>query len=144
MKNLENARPGVWINCADGIRREVRFCLLLTSLIQEHYRKEDPSYNFWQQFDLDAHLTDPEKTTLLVWAALAQHEREQGRFEEWTLEKAQSVVSMFDIPRLIDAIQEAAQRAISDEQVQALNAKTKAAKKKKVASKKGRPRKRKV
>lgn len=129
MKNIEAAYPSVGVKCQDGIVREFRFSLLAMRLIQEHYvQAGNPDYKFFEQFDFEEHFADPSKMVVIVWAGMAYHEKQHGRLESWTIEKAEEVVGIFDLPSIIEAIQQAAIRSISEDQRRAIEARAKQAK----------------
>jgi len=127
MKNASVALAGEFIDCSDGQRREFRVSMLMMCLIQEHYQKQEgqESFVFYRDFDWQKHLENPELTSLLLWAGLAHEESKKGTLAEWTIEKCKSVVSPFDIPKIVSAIQRAAEKGLSEDQKASLEARSK-------------------
>ena len=127
MKNADVALAGEYIECLDGKRREFRVSTLMMCLLQEHYRNNGfPDFVFYRHFDWEKHLYgDIELTALLLWAGLASYEKEKGTFDEWTLEKCKSVFPAFSIPEIIDVIQKAAAKGLSEDQKKALEVRAK-------------------
>lgn len=145
MKNADAALASEYIHCLDGKTRELKISMLMMSLIQEHYRGNGkPEFKFFRDFDWAEHFDDPDKLALLVWAGVAHEERAEGILGEWTIEKCKEVVGFFEVDKIVETIQKAAIKSMSQDQVKALEAKVKK-KKAPVAKpekkKRGRPKK---
>jgi len=116
MTNSKNAFPEMTIQCEDRARK---FCLNLGAfrLIEEYMSEKTGNENYSVFDDFNWTTGRLNEISLILWAGLATDASKDK--EKWTIEKAESVITLIGLTQAKDVIAESLSRVLSKEQIEA-------------------------
>lgn len=115
MSNAKAAFPSVFIQCKDRLRE---FCLDLGAFraLEEYMVKKTGDENYSVSVDFDFTKENFRTLVLVMWAGFYTDAITNDK-EPWTIQKAEQVISIMNVPQIQSVITESLQRTMSKEQL---------------------------